>query len=677
MDEHLRLTYKSFLHKIVGRWNKDVEIYDSILFSPDHNENERDRYKKLDEIDGFTPVQPAKEESEFRRFGVTEKIKEEKDVEIKTYPKSYSDKEIIKKAISSNEFLENILQGKILDVIVDAMYSKEVAEGEVIIQEGEPGSNMYVSDQGTFEVYVKNKLVSSFSDQKVFGELAVLYNNKRLATIKAITSGKIWVLPRVVYQQSLIKDAMQYMNETFSFLKNVPMINKLREEKLRIIADLLKKEVFKPDTVIVKEGDVGDKFYIIRAGSVTVTKNGEGKVGELGKGEFFGERALLYSDTRQATVTAQAPSVECLTLTRTQFQEHFDPNLLKVVDDKIEDVQEQDKTPKREMPSTSAGGEYSDIKLADLTMIATLGVGGFGRVELVQHKKQKDLTFALKYLKKADMVEQSQVEHVYNERNIQIKCNSIFIVRLYNTFKDQKYLYFLMESCLGGDLWAYLQKRKNKCVSDQDARFFAGCVLEAFAYLHERKYIYRDLKPENLLIDAQGYIKLTDFGFAKHLGDQLKTFTFAGTPEYVAPEIIYNKGHDKSADYWTFGILIFELLVGRTPFRAGDDYMKTYNRILKGINAVTFPQHVSRSAVNIILKLCRPTPTERLGLQKNGIDDIRNHKWFQGFEWNKLRSKKMKAPYVPKLTSNIDVRNIDSFKKDDDIPPDSTEFDQF
>ncbi|XP_022914386.1 cGMP-dependent protein kinase, isozyme 1-like isoform X2 [Onthophagus taurus] len=657
-------------------WSRKMNVTARVFNPPDEPEKPPGEPEK-------PPAEPEKppvinpQVVDERRPGIREHIPLDNNVEIEVTPKSDHDKEIIKKAISSNEFLENILQGKILDVIVDAMYSKEVAEGEVIIQEGEPGSNMYVSDQGTFEVYVKNKLVSSFSDQKVFGELAVLYNNKRLATIKAITSGKIWVLPRVVYQQSLIKDAMQYMNETFSFLKNVPMINKLREEKLRIIADLLKKEVFKPDTVIVKEGDVGDKFYIIRAGSVTVTKNGEGKVGELGKGEFFGERALLYSDTRQATVTAQAPSVECLTLTRTQFQEHFDPNLLKVVDDKIEDVQEQDKTPKREMPSTSAGGEYSDIKLADLTMIATLGVGGFGRVELVQHKKQKDLTFALKYLKKADMVEQSQVEHVYNERNIQIKCNSIFIVRLYNTFKDQKYLYFLMESCLGGDLWAYLQKRKNKCVSDQDARFFAGCVLEAFAYLHERKYIYRDLKPENLLIDAQGYIKLTDFGFAKHLGDQLKTFTFAGTPEYVAPEIIYNKGHDKSADYWTFGILIFELLVGRTPFRAGDDYMKTYNRILKGINAVTFPQHVSRSAVNIILKLCRPTPTERLGLQKNGIDDIRNHKWFQGFEWNKLRSKKMKAPYVPKLTSNIDVRNIDSFKKDDDIPPDSTEFDQF
>ncbi|KAI4465035.1 cyclic nucleotide-dependent protein kinase [Holotrichia oblita] len=278
------------------------------------------------------------------------------------------------------------------------------------------------------------------------------------------------------------------------------------------------------------------------------------------------------------------------------------------------------------------------------------------------------------------MVQQDQVEHVFNEKDIQINCNSNFIVRLYKTFQDSKYLYFLMESCLGGDLWTYLQKRKGRMVPEIHARFYAACVLEAIAYLHERNYIYRDLKPENLLIDARGYIKLTDFGFAKSLKTASKTYTFAGTPEYVAPEIIYNRGHDKSIDYWAFGILIFELLVGKSPFRTDDHTnMMTYNRILRGITSITFPPHVTKSATNLIKSLCRPLPTDRLGNQKNGIQDIRIQNFFQGFDWEKLRNQSMKPPFVPKLSGYTDTKYFEKFSEDDDIPPqdETTTFEGF
>lgn len=556
------------------------------------------------------------------------------------------------------------------------MKERKISRGEVIIEEGEPGNNMYVSSRGTYEIYVKKKLYSTFSDKRVFGELAILYNSKRMATIRAVTDGKVWVLQRNVYQQILVQSAIKDFEQTLSFLRNVPLVNQLNDDSLSKIANLFKKEFFKTDTVIVEEGEPGDKFYIIRAGSVTITKKNEGKVSELGQGAFFGERALLKDDVRQATVLANAPGVECLTLTRPEFKNHFN-DIISLP--QKQDVNEQQKSGTR-IVNPVPPNEYSNITLQELEKKATLGVGGFGRVELVQHRHNLKLTFALKYLKKIDMLQQDQVQHVFNEKDIQINCDTIFIVRLYKTFQDSKYLYFLMESCLGGDLWTYLQKRKGRMVPEIHARFYAACVLEAIAYLHERNYIYRDLKPENLLIDARGYIKLTDFGFAKSLKGASKTYTFAGTPEYVAPEIIYNRGHDKSIDYWALGILIFELLVGKSPFRTDDHTnMMTYNRILRGITSITFPPHVTKSATNLIKSLCRPLPTDRLGNQKNGIQDIRNQNFFQGFDWEKLRNQSMKPPFVPKLSNNTDTKYFEKFSDDDDIPPpdETTTFDGF
>lgn len=542
------------------------------------------------------------------------------------------------------------------------MYPKEVRSREIIIKEGETGSHMYVSATGTYEVLVKGQVVNSFTHTHAFGEIAILYNAKRNATIRAADDGKVWVLDRTAYQEIMIRSNIMEQNEMVAFLKQVPSLNRKDDHTLRQVANLLQKEFFNTNEVIVRQGDRGDKFYVIRAGTVTVTKDNEGVVGTLHKGQFFGELALLKEDCRQATVSANAPGVECLTLARLQFIEHFG------------DIPDFELIPAKRESNLGVikKNEFSNIELKDLKRIKTLGVGGFGRVELVQHVKKTNLTFALKYLKKVDMVEQQQQEHAFNEKNIQMACETIFIVRLYKTFHDNKYLYFLMESCLGGDLWMLLHKQKNRCFKEQDARFLSACVLEAFAYLHERGIIYRDLKPENLLIDHQGYLKLTDFGFAKKLGARGKTFTFAGTPEYVAPEIVLNRGHDKAVDYWELGIFIFELLVGRTPFKTNDtSHMKTYNLILRGIDSVYFDSRVLPPTVtHLIKKLCRAVPTERLGCLKDGAQDVRSHRWFKGFDWDKLKAKKMPPPFVPKLSNNIDTKYFDSFPKDTDIPPD-------
>nr|XP_020472336.1 cGMP-dependent protein kinase 1-like isoform X2 [Monopterus albus] len=272
----------------------------------------------------------------------------------------------------------------------------------------------------------------------------------------------------------------------------------------------------------------------------------------------------------------------------------------------------------------------------------------------------------MKILKKRHIVDTRQQEHIRSEKYIMTEAHSSFIVRLYRTFKDSKYLYMLMEACLGGELWTILRDRGS--FEDSTTRFYTACVVEAFAYLHAKGIIYRDLKPENLILDSRGYAKLVDFGFAKKIGFCKKTWTFCGTPEYVAPEIILNKGHDVSADYWSLGILMYELLTGSPPF-SGPDPMKTYNVILRGIDMIEFPKKVTKNAANLIKKLCRDNPAERLGNLKNGVKDIQKHKWFEGFNWEGLRKGTLTPPITPDVSSPVDTGNFDSFPEDTDEPP--------
>jgi len=303
----------------------------------------------------------------------------------------------------------------------------------------------------------------------------------------------------------------------------------------------------------------------------------------------------------------------------------------------------------------------TSVTLESLTWVATLGVGGFGRVELVTAGPNNNIPFALKKMKKSEIQDLKQQQHILNEKKIMQSCNSPFIVELYQTFHDSKYLYMLMEPCLGGELWTVL--RNNKRFSDSTARFYVACVILAFDYLHAKGVIYRDLKPENLLLDSSGYIKLTDFGFAKQLAVEEKAWTFCGTPEYVAPEIITNKSHDYRADIWSLGILVFELLTGAPPFTNKANPAQVYPEILKGMRAVGFPSCISASASEIIRQCCRLSASQRPSLSI-----LKHFIWFAGFDWVRLVDRSLPPPKVPRISSSIDSSNFDSYKVDSEEP---------
>jgi serine/threonine protein kinase len=257
-------------------------------------------------------------------------------------------------------------------------------------------------------------------------------------------------------------------------------------------------------------------------------------------------------------------------------------------------------------------------------------------------------------LKKSEIIRLKQVDHLKSEKDILFKVAHPFVVSLYVTFQDERNLYMLMEFVIGGEL--FTQLRKFGRFVNETARFYAAEIVLAFAYLHERDIVYRDLKPENLLIDKDGHIKVTDFGFAKVVPD--RTWTLCGTPEYLAPEIIQSRGHGKAVDWWALGILIFEMLAGYPPFYDENPFA-IYQKILAG--DIEFPRHFDPYAKDLIKRLLTHDRTKRFGCLKDGPEDIKNHKWFKGFNWVDCYHRKIKPPYLPSVSTPNDTSNFETY----------------
>ena len=299
------------------------------------------------------------------------------------------------------------------------------------------------------------------------------------------------------------------------------------------------------------------------------------------------------------------------------------------------------------------------IKVKDYEKLKTVGLGSYGRVRLCKNKKTGEI-FVMKILKKNEIIKQKQVDHVYSEFNILSSLKHPFIVQLigYN-FEDPKYIYFIMDYIQGGELFTLIRTKHSFPVSQ--TKFYIAHIITIFEYLHSKNIVYRDLKPENILINKNGYLKLTDFGFAKVL-DNEKTYTLCGTPEYLAPEIILNKGHGKAVDWWTLGILLYEMLVGIDPF-SDEDPMKTYQKILKG--KINFPKTIDKDAKSLIKHLLTQDTSRRYGCLKNGVKDILNHRFFNGFDWKNFVYLTLPPPYLPEIKSEDDTSNFEKYPESD------------
>lgn len=332
--------------------------------------------------------------------------------------------------------------------------------------------------------------------------------------------------------------------------------------------------------------------------------------------------------------------------------------------------------PLRRISSIGVDLPLGPIFLTDFDQLGTLGTGTFGKVKLCVHRVTRQY-FCLKILKKQIIFRYHQLNHVQNEKFVLQQIMHPGVVRLFRTFNDAENVYLLIEYAPGGELFTLI-RRFGKFTEDV-ARFYAAEIIVVLEHLHSKNIVYRDLKPENILLDPQGHVKLADFGFAKQIFD--RTWTMCGTPDYMAPELIAMSGHGMAVDYWSLGVLIFEMLVGFPPFT--DPTTEGLFAKIREPNKLVFPPHISPTAHHFIMSLLVVDPSRRLGNIHKDTENIRNHPWLASVDWAKVDARSGQGPIIPPLRSAGDTRNFELNdggpdrlppQPDVELPPDVQKF---
>ncbi|KAH9613905.1 hypothetical protein KSS87_000903 [Heliosperma pusillum] len=336
----------------------------------------------------------------------------------------------------------------------------------------------------------------------------------------------------------------------------------------------------------------------------------------------------------------------------------------------------------------------------DFEPLTMIGKGAFGEVRICREKSTSHV-YAMKKLKKSEMLQRGQVEHVKAERNLLAEVDSNCIVKLYCSFQDEEYLYLIMEYLPGGDMMTLLMRKDT--LTEDEARFYVGETVLAIESIHKHNYIHRDIKPDNLLLDKYGHMKLSDFGLCKPLdcrsiqekdfsvgtnlsgalqrdgrpvasrrtqqeqllhwqkNRRMLAYSTVGTPDYIAPEVLLKKGYGMECDWWSLGAIMYEMLVGYPPFYS-DDPMSTCRKIVNWRHHLKFPEEarLSREAKDLICKLLCSVE-QRLGTK--GADEIKAHPWFKGTAWDKLYQ--MEAAFIPEVNDELDTQNFENFEEVD------------
>jgi len=594
------------------------------------------------------------------------------------------------KMVTRCEFLKKCafldpLSNEQISKLAGALEPITYEDGDYIIRQGEVGDSFFVIEDGT----VKCTQIKSTGREvdlltlkagDYFGEMALMLNDTRHANCIAVGKVKALALEREKFDMMLgsVQEVLA-KRMRIRILQSVPLLSKLPEAKLVTLASVMRVQSFADGAYIIRQGEEGSRFYIINEGEVrcTRTKGGlEEELIRLTAQEFFGERALITNEARKANVIA-CGAVECLVLERTSFQ----ALLADVQDDIVSAMSARETTtevPKEEdivdlNPRTAF--PYEDLKI-----MRTVGTGTFGRVKMVQHKGTGQVC-ALKCMNKTEVVASHQERNIMAEKNLLFECSaSPFVLKLLQTYNHPNQIMMLMEFIQGGELWSYIYEKTNTVKRSQGGgfdmpavKFYSANVILAFKHLHNRGIAYRDLKPENLLMDSRGYLKMIDFGFAKKFPylkngmKQDKTYTLCGTPEYLAPEIVMSKGYDKCVDYWALGCLIYELYLSRTPFQA-DYTTKIFQNIIAADKVLAFPPRMDPQHVALIKKLLSVNPAFRLGNVSGGIEDIINHPFFSTVNWNGLIAGTEVSPYCPPIGDELDSSNFDDYEEEESIP---------
>ncbi|KAJ0393260.1 hypothetical protein P43SY_008259 [Pythium insidiosum] len=311
--------------------------------------------------------------------------------------------------------------------------------------------------------------------------------------------------------------------------------------------------------------------------------------------------------------------------------------------------------------SVPAASNQDDTNLV-FDLVRVIGSGSFGTVLLSRLANRPERLFAIKMVPKCKLRRGStdvDVQRLLTERLVLSDIDHPFITKLYCAFESERSVNFVMEYCAGGDMYFLVEKFPKNRLPEPLVVFYAASIALALNYLHQRGVLYRDLKPENVLLDSQGFVRLADFGFARRgvVAGTQPCKTFCGSADYIAPEVIAGKGYGAAADMWSFGCVLFELLTGFPPFYSPKDRTKLFYKIEN--SEPTFPSHFSCEARDLLTKLLAKNPLERLGGGPDGMQDLFSHPFFESVDWYQLSTKQVVPPHSPRLSGPMDTSNFE------------------
>lgn len=350
---------------------------------------------------------------------------------------------------------------------------------------------------------------------------------------------------------------------------------------------------------------------------------------------------------------SQSLKLSGLTIHETEEQMEFLESVINVTSKEGQETSMDDSIADNTM-------ENHTIGLEDFEILKVVGQGAFAKVYQVRKRGTSDI-YAMKVMRKDKILEKNHAEYMKAERDILTKIDHPFIVQLRYSFQTKYRLYLVLDFINGGHL--FFQLYHQGLFREDLARIYTAEIISAVSHLHANGIMHRDLKPENILLDTDGHVLLTDFGLAKELEENTRANSLCGTVEYMSPEIILGKGHDKAADWWSVGVLLFEMLTGKPPF-IGGNREKILQKIIK--DKLKLPAFLSSEAHSLLKALLQKEPSKRLGSGPKGSDEIKSHKWLKSINWKKLEAREIKPSFCPVVGGNLCIANFD--KQYTDMP---------
>jgi CRP-like cAMP-binding protein len=520
--------------------------------------------------------------------------------------------------------------------------------GELLIRKGDVGEDFFILEEG--EVLVRDISMGSTVYEDVtlgpgeyFGERALAKSEPCEANVSSTKKGMAFKIKFITFNKVLGKMSKLILKaQDTRKLAGVKALSEANLEPSQIasLASMITNRIFKEGKNIFKEGKhIEPALYFVREGKVLLkSSNFEREVSDDG---YFGLEKIPLPKNSIYQATCKSVCVIGV-LTLANFRQVFDTQFLEGA------AQE-------EVYSCSTTAELPSLKLEALRKYQILGEGNFGQVWLVTESESSSTPYALKIQAKFELIEGGQADTVLREKEIMSQVRHPFISNLVKTHQDTDFLYMLLDYAQGGELFNAIHADDHDGLPEENCQFYACVIAEALAYMHRRFIAFRDLKPENVVIDKSGYPVLIDFGYAKYIPE--KSFTLCGTPNYLSPEMITSRGHSCSVDHWALGVITYEALTGLNPFfEEGMDQTTLYKSIVQ--DHYPYPDEASAIAADFIEKLLIKDPNQRLGSLAGGEDDLFAHEWLERFDLERLRKRELVAPWVPECRDALDTSNF-------------------